>query len=240
MLRNVYEPAVRKAMPRAEQHEFDGGTSFHFNTGGIGRASWVNAWIVRQWDGVRAGLLKWVKGGGKVLPGLHRRRLAEYDLMKDGRYGLLSTGSTTTWGPASLAVSLSPAEFEAIWRALDALGYAVGADHTVIPATAIRLFQADHDLTVDGIVGKATLSTLQRRLNARGAAITPAVVTAAGGGAASGGPLVDALPAPEWAGLAVAGLGLVWLGLTAWNYRDVIAAKIAGIAPGTAAYLRKF
>lgn len=97
------------------------------------------------------------------------------------------------------------------------------------------MFQRDHDLTVDGIIGKATLSTLQRRLNAPVAAVAPAGVTAAGGGS-----LVDAIPAPEWAGLVVAGLGAIWLGVTAWHYRDVIAAKITDIAPGAAAYLRKF
>ena len=38
-----YEPAVARTMPGARQHEFDGGVSFHFNTGAIGRASWVRA-----------------------------------------------------------------------------------------------------------------------------------------------------------------------------------------------------
>jgi len=240
VLRNVYEPAVRKAMPRAKPHEFDGGVSFHYNTGGIERASWVNAWIVRQWDGVRSGLLKWVRGGGKLLPGLQRRRLAEYDLMKDGRYGLLSTGRPTASGAAGLAVSLSSLEFARVREMLSSLGYDPGGDRAVILASAVRLFQADHDLSVDGIIGKATLSTLQRRQNARSAAITPAAVTAAGGGAAGGMPVVDAIPAPDWAPWLILGLGLIWLAVTAWRYRDVIAAKIAGVAPAAATYLRKF
>lgn len=121
VLRNVYEPPVYTAMPRAAQHEFDAGVSFHFNTGAIGRASWVNAWITRQWDGVRAGLLKWVKGGGKVLPGLRRRRIAEYEPMKDGRYGLPSTARPKASGMASIAVSLSSVELDNIRQALASL-----------------------------------------------------------------------------------------------------------------------
>ena len=36
-----YEPAVRQALGSVSQHAFDGAVSFHFNTGAIGRASWV-------------------------------------------------------------------------------------------------------------------------------------------------------------------------------------------------------
>ena len=38
-----YEPAVTRAMEPGHPvaHEFDAGVMFHFNTGAIGRASWV-------------------------------------------------------------------------------------------------------------------------------------------------------------------------------------------------------
>lgn len=73
-----YEPAVRAALPGARQQDFDGAVSFHFNTGAIGRASWVKAWAKRDWQKVQAKLALWNKGGGKVLPGLKRRRDEEF------------------------------------------------------------------------------------------------------------------------------------------------------------------
>ena len=82
-----YEPRVRRAVPGANQHEFDAAVSFDFNTGAIHRASWVKAFARRDWNAVRSGLAAWRKGGGKVLPGLVRRREEEYQLMRYARYG---------------------------------------------------------------------------------------------------------------------------------------------------------
>ena len=52
-LRKKYEPAVARAMPGAKQHAFDGGVSFHWNTGAISRASWVPAWASGNMAGMR-------------------------------------------------------------------------------------------------------------------------------------------------------------------------------------------
>lgn len=35
----------------------------------------------REWDEVKTQLMRWVRGGGRVLPGLVRRRKAEADLI---------------------------------------------------------------------------------------------------------------------------------------------------------------
>jgi GH24 family phage-related lysozyme (muramidase) len=85
-LNRNYEPRVAKAMPKAQSHEFDGGVSFDYNTGAIHRASWVKAWMLQDWVKVEAGLKLWNKGGGKVLPGLVRRREAEYLMIRYGAY----------------------------------------------------------------------------------------------------------------------------------------------------------
>ena len=86
-----YEPTVRDVMVSplgaANQWEFDGALSFHFNTGALKRASWVEAWRRRDWSQVMHRLARWNKGGGQVLPGLVRRRAEEYELMHFGRYG---------------------------------------------------------------------------------------------------------------------------------------------------------
>ena len=81
-----YEPAVEAAMPGAEQHEFDAGVSFHWNTGAIGRASWVRAWRIKAWEKVQAKLALWSKAKGRVLAGLKRRRDEEFKLLRFGIY----------------------------------------------------------------------------------------------------------------------------------------------------------
>lgn len=226
-----YEPAVRAVMPAADQQEFDGALSFHFNTGAIGRASWVKAWAKYDWNGVRAGLLKWVKGGGKVLPGLKARREAEYRVMRLADYGkpVAAPRNVLT---ASLAVPMSDDEVKALRAALKSLGYPPG-DRWPAALAAVTAFQAAQGLTVDGIIGKATLSAVQRRLNARGATAPAAVTTASGAvDAATNGTLPDVI------GWAILGAGLLWLAWTAWQYRDVIAAKTHNRLPRLAAWLR--
>jgi len=225
-LRQNYEPAVKRTMPGAKQHEFDAGVSFHFNTGAIGRASWVQHWIDRNWGRVEHNLAAWNKGGGRVLPGLTRRRAEEYDLLADGDYG---TGPARVEGPglATMVVELDRAELDAARAGFKALGYEVMDDPRGFDLLAIRAFQRDHDLTVDGIVGRATLSTLQRMLDARAKAKQPAAAAALGGteSAVQAGAEID--PALAWVGpavLAVAVLFALWL---AWRYRDAIAAKLA-------------
>jgi lysozyme len=236
-----YEPRVARAMAEAQQHEFDAGVSFDFNTGAIHRASWVTAWARRGWDAVGEGLMRWTRGGGKVLPGLVRRRTDELVLMRDGDYGLGARWPRLP-GLARVTLDLSAEELEAARAALDRLGYAPGSDRRGIAEAAVRAFQERHGLTVDGILGRATLSTLQRELDARGAVAAPTAGVVMGAGESIGGvaPDVLGLPSGEWLGPALVVLGLaaaLWL---AWRYRDVVAAAFHPKAPRFAAWLRSF
>ncbi len=236
-LRRNYEPAVRKAMPGAKQHEFDGAVSFHFNTGAIGRASWVEAWHRRDHAGVRAGLRKWVKGGGRVLPGLQRRRAEEAALIIDGVYAPTVVKPLRRPGMAVISLRLDAAELAEVRKALRTLGYDPGPDAHFVAEAAVRRFQEAHRLTVDGILGRATLTTLQRRLDARGKA--GALAGAGSAGAAAQAPGLDAIvPQADLASLILlAGVAAAALWL-AWRYRDVVAAKVQRAAPRTATWLR--
>jgi len=238
-LQRNYEPAVRRVMPGAHQHEFDGGVSFHFNTGAIGRASWVRAWIERNWGAVADGLRAWRKGGGKVLPGLVRRREEELALIRDGIYRSAPAASTPP-GFAKVVLVLSGDEIAAARKALAALGYDVGTDPGRFSEAGIRAFQADHGLTVDGTIGRATLSTLQRVIDSRAKAAAAGTVTTGGAAETGTGLAESAVPGGEALGPVVLAVGLIWLAWLAWQYRDTIAAAVHPHLPRAAAWLRSF
>lgn len=227
-LRRNYEPRTARAMSarKPSQHEFDAGTSFDFNTGAIHRASWVQRWAEKNWSAVRTALLAWNKGGGRVLPGLTRRREEEYRLLRHGEYGR-GIARPPTPHLAGLVVDLSAEEMSAAQAAFIKLGYNVGTDPDGFDGLAIRAFQNDHDLTVDGIVGRATLSALQRVMDSRAKAKTPAAAATAGGAetALDVGGEVD--PALSLLGPVLLGAGLIWGLWLAWQYRDTIASAIA-------------
>lgn len=224
-LRRNYEPRTARAMPNAKQHEFDAGVSFDFNTGAIHRASWVKRWREKS-QGVHTALLLWNKGGGRVLPGLTRRREEEYRLLAHRDYGRGGPLSPSP-GLARMVVDLDRDEMEAARAAFQALGYDVGEDITGFNAQAIRAFQAAHDLTVDGIVGRATLSTLQRVMDSRAKAKTPVAAATAGGAETALDMSSEIDPALTWLGPVILSAALIWGLWLAWSYRDAIASAIA-------------
>jgi lysozyme len=242
-LNGNYEPSVHDAMPFARQHEFDAALSFHFNTGAIKRASWVRNWRQGNWDKVRDGLQLWVKGGGRVLPGLQRRRREEYELMAVGLY--VSTGDVPdrSNGPtaylAKIVAALTPDELARVRKGFASLGFNPGDDPRGITKQSVIAFQTAHDLTADGIVGRATLSTLQRALDARSKTAVGAGVS--GGGAITGTTqLDDTLVAVPGLGWILLGIGALYLLYLAFHYRDALAARIQTILPRLAAALRSF
>lgn len=242
-LERNYEPAVLAEMVGAEQHEFDAGVSFHFNTGAISRASWVKKWRAGgDWAGVKSRLFAWNKGGGKVLPGLVRRRSDEYNIL---RYALYPVAPhATPSGAAQIVVSLDSITLKEIRTALKRFGYDPGENRRGIAKSAITAFQADHDLTVDGVVGVATLSTLQRMIDARSRVAGPAASVAAAGTSVTA-PLTEEMsqelsgvPYLDWIMFALLALAVAWAAWRAWQYRDAIAAKAQRRFPNLATKLR--
>lgn len=234
-----YEPGVARQMPGANQHEFDGGVSFHFNTGKIAKASWVKAWLDGNWEEVERRIKLWKKGGGRVLPGLVRRRQEEFDLLAYGVYEKPAEPVIDA-GLARVVVSLTQDEVFDIRAGFKKLGYAPGDDARGVKAGSVGAFQLDHGLTVDGIIGRATLSTLQRRIDARAKVKTNTAVAGTGAGAAGTAGATDTIPVDQAASVMalVAGWGLLLALYLAWSYRDVIAAKMAHHFPNLARKLR--
>lgn len=250
-LREKYEPSVQMAMSRTsgskvtrpKQHEFDAGVSFHWNTGAIRRASWVPAWLSKApRNDILKAMMLWGKAGGKVLPGLVARRVREASMLLDGVYPqttprlaapLLGSGAAR-WG-----LVLSNDEITAARAGFAQLGYQVGPGSRAVPIASAVKFQRDHDLTVDGIIGRATLSTLQRRLNAR-VAVGAGTPAAAGAGAVTSFGSSPDITAYPWVGPVVLTAVGVFLIIQAWRYRDVVAVKLQRVWPSAAAFLRKF
>lgn len=239
-LRANYEPAVAAAMPGAKQHEFDAGISFHWNLGAIGRASWVKAWRAKKPRAeIRNGLLMWNRAGGRVMPALVHRREREAAMLLDGVYPRIGVDNSQALAFAKWGLSMTGEQIAEVRKGFRQLGYDPGKIAGTVAIEAARKFQSDCGLTVDGIIGRATLSTLQRRLDARSKAVAPAL-TAAASVPATTTDFADQIANLPWAGPALAGFALVWVGWLALRYRDAIAAEITSPFPRLAAMLRSF
>lgn len=144
-LAEAYEPAVRKALGSVPQHVFDGAVSFHFNTGAIGKASWVGKYKAGDMAGARKAFMQWRKP-----PEIIGRRTREAELIFDGKYH--------TKAPLTVA-----ADVRAYQEQLGRLGYYDGAiDGIRGPQTiaAVKAFQKAKGLTADGIIGPQTVAAL--------------------------------------------------------------------------------
>lgn len=67
------------------QAQFDALVSFHYNTGAIARATLTRKHLAGDFAGAQAEFRKWNRAGGRVLPGLARRRAAEAALYGSDR-----------------------------------------------------------------------------------------------------------------------------------------------------------
>jgi lysozyme len=77
-----YENGVNKAVTvPLKQHEFDALVSFHYNTGAIGKASFVKKLNAGDRKGAAKGMMDWRKPP-EIIP----RRTAERDLFLHGKY----------------------------------------------------------------------------------------------------------------------------------------------------------
>ncbi|MEM7667732.1 MAG: glycoside hydrolase family protein [Pseudomonadota bacterium] len=236
-----YEPRVAKAMPGAKQHEFDGGVSFDYNLGRIHNASWVAAWRAKSWDAVEKGIKAYRKAGGRVLPGLVRRRQEEFDLISHGVYEGVPDKRVNVL-LSRVVVPVTNAEMAEIRAGFARMGYDPRSDTRGVSVGAVTRFQADHDLTVDGIIGRATLSTLQRRLDAQTKSRTTTTTTATGAATSGGAGATEVLSMEHsmWLTAGIVTVAFLFALYFAWTYRDVIAAKTQHRLPALARKLRSF
>ena len=72
------------------QHEFDAAVSFHYNTGAIGRATWVDQWNAGKKAAAGGSIMNWSKPP-EIIP----RRKAEQTLWRTGDYGKTTAA---VWG----------------------------------------------------------------------------------------------------------------------------------------------
>jgi lysozyme len=245
-LERNYEPAVERAMPGAKPYEFDAGVGFHFNTGAIGKASWVDLWRAKaSIEQIRARFMQWVKGGGRVIQGLVSRREREFTLLITGVYphGINPKAKPSAKAklpplmPAVLSLGSRGDDVKALQTDLAKLGFYKGEiDGVFGPGTesAVRAVQNAHsNLTVDGKAGPATKAQITRMLDVR----SKATKTSAGGTVTAGGtagadqvPEVAATGLPwGWMAAGAAVVTVVVLAYLAWRYRDEIAAHWAAI-----------
>lgn len=105
-----YEKGVNDAVKVAvTQYEFDAMVSFHFNTGGIGRATFVkNLNAGKSRDEVAKGFMNWV-----TPPSIIGRRTREMNLFRTGVYVpnpkasvYTASGSSVDWGSGKLVAAL--------------------------------------------------------------------------------------------------------------------------------------
>lgn len=258
-LKRNYLPRVTKALGEsASQTAIDAGASFDWNTGKILSASWVKSFLAGKSEETRKRLGLWNKAGGRVLRGLTRRRSEEADILLLGKYpaGLdaapVAISATSLY--AVFVVSVTVTEIEQFKADLAKVGFAADAPVGAVLRTAVEAFQKGYDLTIDGKVGRATLATLQREIDARAKSKKGAVATVAGTGVAGGDQVATVAtgPAPidptaiipdnsaTWLGLAVGAVAVLYLAWQAYQYRDIIAARVSEKTPRLAAWLRSF
>ena len=87
-----YEGYVEKAVTvPLEQNQFDALVSWTYNLGpsSLNRSTALKLLNMSEYDGVPAQLKRWNKAGGKVLPGLVRRREAEAEMFKGNDWSII-------------------------------------------------------------------------------------------------------------------------------------------------------
>lgn len=76
--------ALGPAIAGTSQAQFDALVSFHYNTGAIARATLTRKHVAGDFKGAAREFERWVNAGGRKLPGLVRRRIAEAGLYTEG------------------------------------------------------------------------------------------------------------------------------------------------------------
>lgn len=93
-IRENYLPAAKKALDggtyQHPQGALDGAVDFHFNTGGVLKASWPPALGRGDLAAAEESMMSWNKAGGRVLSGLTRRRAGNWKEVSAEDYGHLT------------------------------------------------------------------------------------------------------------------------------------------------------
>tara|TARA_Y100000310_G_scaffold343898_1_gene453789 strand:- start:1938 stop:2585 length:648 start_codon:yes stop_codon:yes gene_type:complete len=93
LVEQKYAPPVRKAFKgrNLTEAQFAAALSFHYNTGAIGRASWVRHWLAGDIARAKTAFMEW-RNPPEIIP----RRAKERDLFFDGKW--TSDGMATVYG----------------------------------------------------------------------------------------------------------------------------------------------
>lgn len=158
-----YERKVEKyaGTYRWTQNEFDAMISFAYNLGSIDK---LTANGTRSKAVIAEKMLLYDKAGGKVLAGLTKRRRAERELFLSGSSAKGTGAEKTGTARSILKKGSRGADVTYLQQRLTAKGYGVGMIDGIFgqkTLEAVKAFQAEHGLGVDGIVGALTWVTLQ-------------------------------------------------------------------------------
>lgn len=172
------EAAVRSAVTvPLVPNQFDALVSFVFN---VGAGAFRKSTLLKRINAgdhaaVRSELARWNKGGGKVLPGLVRRRESEADLYERGGTGAAAgTSATGKAKPSKKAPASATADaVRATQKAFNTCGFPCGkVDGEVGEATiaAVRRFQTAYAggreagalLKQDGVLGSKTVAAAKQ------------------------------------------------------------------------------
>ena len=167
-----YEADVNAVLPNVPQHVFDGAVSFHFNTGAIKRASWVNTYKRGDMAAARAAFMSWRKP-----PEIIGRRTREADLIFKGKYHSkpvdkpVPTPSTSPFlrkgdGISTNVTAYYASAIKEAQRLLAERGFTPGypPDGMFGSGTEamVKAFQRQRNLVADGVIGPATWAELRR------------------------------------------------------------------------------
>lgn len=145
------------------QNEFDALVSFAYNIGSIDQ---LTANGTRSRAVIAEKMLSYNEAGGVILSGLVRRRQAERQLFLKSCTGATDNtgaGDTADTTRATVRSGSRGADVTYLQQRLTALGYKPGTADGIFGSktlAAVRAFQTDHKLAVDGIAGPKTWAAL--------------------------------------------------------------------------------
>lgn len=161
-----YEKKVEKYESRYRwtQNEFDAMVSFAYNLGSIDK---LTADGTRTKVVIAEKILLYNKAGGKVLAGLTKRRQAERELFLAGNAAPAveaAGGAADKVKRQTLRLGSRSADVTYLQQRLAEKGYNVGkidGDFGRKTENAVKAYQKDHGLKVDGVVGAKTRDSLK-------------------------------------------------------------------------------